>query len=232
MPTMYEIYAQYAPEYDALVTHEDYQGQLAQTLQRLYDVTNKDVAEFGVGTGRVTAMLVEQARHITCFDRSPHMLAYAQQKLQAYADKLAFVQRDNLELNQVECQVDCVIEGWSFGHTVLDHPETMDDVIDHLVAGCISLARPGGAVILIETMGTMVDAPAPPLAELAHFYARLRDQHGFAEHVIRTDYAFADAEEAAKIMGFFFGEAMGEHIRTTRQAIIKEYTGIWIKTIT
>lgn len=228
MPTMYEIYERHAPEYDALVTHEDYQGNLARTLHELYDFSGKDVAEFGVGTGRVTVLIADKARSVTCFDRSAHMTAFAQAKLNAYANKISFVTLNNLAIDSVTRQFDCVIEGWSFGHTVLDQAHDLDGIVDKLVHDCRALLRPGGAIIFMETMGTFVSEPAPPIEGLARFYARLTQHHGFAEHIIRTDYRFADVAQAAEIMGFFFGDEMGERVRQARQSIIEEYTGIWV----
>ena len=57
MPTMTEIYHNHSFEYDELVSHEDYLGNLPKTLHSIFDFNQKSVIELGVGTGRLTKMV-------------------------------------------------------------------------------------------------------------------------------------------------------------------------------
>ena len=94
---------------------------------------------------------------------------------------------------------------------------------------CERLVRPGGTILLIETMGTNVDEPCPPGELLSTFYRILEEDHDFRRTVISTDYRFRSVEEAARVMGFFFGHQMSEAVRQRGTTIVPEYSGIWTK---
>ena len=53
MPSFAQIYAQHADEYDALVSREDYEGNLMPALQAIRALQRLDIVEFGAGTGRL-----------------------------------------------------------------------------------------------------------------------------------------------------------------------------------
>lgn len=65
---------------------------------------------------------------------------------------------------------------------------------------------------------------------LPYFYEKL-EQYGFKKNIIETDYKFYDYKEASRIMGAFFGDNMKNNILSNKSNIIKEYTGIWNRTI-
>ena len=91
--------------------------------------------------------------------------------------------------------------------------------------------KPGGALILIETLGTGREDPSPPSAELAEYFAWLEAEHGLARVAIRTDYLFPDVETAAAITGFFFGDAFSERVRREGWRRVPECTGLWWKRV-
>ena len=231
MPTMYEIYERHAVEYDELVNHEDYQGNLRAALHELHNFTDSEVIEFGSGTGRVTKLFIDEVKSVRCFDRASHMHDIARQNLGAYADKITFSQLNNLEAHTVAPQADVVIEGWSFGHTVNDDAENYEATIDHLVSSCEGLVRPGRKVIIIETLGTNTEAPFAPNAGLQTFFDALETKRGYAKTIVPTDYKFSSVADGVRIMGFFFGDAMKEAVKQRGTTIIPEFTGIWSKTI-
>ncbi len=86
---------------------------------------------------------------------------------------------------------------------------------------------PGGTLMVIETLGTGTDVPAPPTAELAEYYAWLEGEWGMRRETVRTDYRFPDVTSAARITGFFFGAEFGELVRERRWTRIPECTGLW-----
>ena len=249
MPTMYEIYDQHAREYDELVTAEDYQGNLRTALMKLCDFSGRSVVELGTGTGRVTRAYIDEAAHALCLDRSDHMLQKAQKNLREYLPRITFVRAEHLEAEQVVIDAtsaaatgaaagapdatvpgaDILIEGWAFGHTVYDNPDNPEETIGKLVSLCERLVRPGGTILLIETMGTNVDEPCPPGELLSTFYRILEEDHDFQRTVISTDYRFRSVEEAARVMGFFFGPDMRESVERRGATIVPEYSGIWTK---
>lgn len=228
MPSMYEIYARHAPEYDELVRAEDAAGQLPALLSDLATWKDSFVYEAGAGTGRVTAFYSEACQAAFVTDRSTHMLAFAAKKLAPFRHKLTFRQGENLALPAAPWLADIFIEGWSFGHTLLDG-DNDSATTAALVAQAEAQVRGGGMVILIETLGTGVDQPAAPDEQLRAFTDRLETVHDFRRETIRTDYRFDSAEEAARVLGFFFGPEMGERVLAAGNKVIPEWTGVWWK---
>ncbi len=87
-------------------------------------------------------------------------------------------------------------------------------------------AKPGGTLIIMETMGTGVQQPAPPNPALAD-YAWLENEHGFTRQVIATDYDFGSVDRAAELCGFFFGAELAARVRANGSSRVPEFTGIW-----
>ena len=229
MPTMSEIYENFSVQYDELVTREDYEGNLNRFLHEKYDFYNKTIVEYGTGTGRVSALYLEKAAHALCLDRSDHMLLKAKDNLKEYKNKISYELCDNQALPLIKDTVDFVIEGWSFGHTVIDNFNQLEKTVNQLVSNCASILNDDGAMIFIETLGSNVNAPCAPTAELNAFYTELETAHGFKKTILKTDYKFQNYEEAYRVFSFFFGPAMAENIKANKLAIIPEYTGVWIR---
>ena len=221
---MFHIYQNYSDLYDELVNHEDYNNNLNKFLRDNIQWENKVVGEFGIGTGRVTRNYIDKAQKLYAYDNSEHMIDKAKVNLSKWADKIEYSILDNSKINSVEQSFDIIIEGWSFGHLVVQDDENRNQTIQTLISESTKRAK---EVIFIETLGTNVDAPNPPGEKLAQFYKALV-KAGFKEHVIETDYKFDNPEEAAKTMGAFFGDSMKNDIIQKQLNVIKEYTGIWI----
>jgi hypothetical protein len=92
-------------------------------------------------------------------------------------------------------------------------------------------AKPGGKVIILETLGTGATSPSPPAPELAEYYQWLEESQGFKRTEIRTDYLFPSLEEAVDGTNFFFGDALSEKILENNWQRLPEWTGIWSKTV-
>lgn len=228
MPTFEEIYARHAPKYDDLVSREDYQGNILPAIQRVIALDGIHVVEFGAGTGRLTRLLVPYVKVIHAFDRSPHMLTVAMQRLQQ-AHKINWTLRvaENKAIPLPSQSADLTIAGWSFGHVTEWHPTHWRDEINAAVSEMKRLLRPGGAAIIMETLGTASETPAPPNQNLAAYYALLENEHGFKREAIRTDYRFESLDEADKLVRFFFGEEMADHVCANNWVIVPEWTGVW-----
>ncbi len=229
MPTMYQIYDNHAKEYDELVAHEDYQGNLKTTLHELADFSNCEVIEFGSGTGRLTRLFAEKAKSVRCYDRSPHMMGAAKRRLAEFVDKVSYEVFDHWHADTLQEPADIVIEGWAFGHTAFDHHAELPRAVDQLVTSSRRLVRPGGTLLFIESLGTNTDEPAAPGEVLSEFYRLLEETHGFQRHVVPTPYRFDSLPEAERIMGFFFGQPMAETVRARGQLIVPEFSGIWLQ---
>ena len=224
---MYEIYQRHRAEYDDLVAAEDHEGHLSAFLNSQIDWQDKSVLEGGLGTGRVTELYLEKARRLFGFDREPHMLEAARHRLARFSGKMELRPADNLSLPLLPQKADLFIEGWSWGHSIVDGSAAVHDIAAGLFAEVQKNLIPGGLVILIETLGTNTRSPVPPYPRLAEFYQLLQSHYGLQQTELSTDYRFPSATAAATTLGFFFGEAMTSAIRTSPSSIIPEWTGVW-----
>jgi ubiquinone/menaquinone biosynthesis C-methylase UbiE len=231
MPTFEEIYARHAAEYDALVEREDYQGNLLPALRQAAPLDGIDVVEFGAGSGRLTRLLAPVVRHIHAFDASAHMLSAAEQHLTALGTaNWALDVADNKRLPVEDSSADVAIAGWSFGHSIGWFPDSWREEIGAAVDEMTRVLRSGGTAIILETMTTGSETPAPPTEGLATYYAWLERERGFQRAIIRTDYQFESLDEADRLTRFFFGDELAERVRRNNWVILPENTGIWWRT--
>ena len=93
------------------------------------------------------------------------------------------------------------------------------------MAGAISLER-GGAICIVETLGNFSDEPVRKNSLHAYF----SDVLGFSLEWCRTDYTFQSAEEARRLLTFFFGAKVADRVAASDDPLrLKECTGIWTK---
>ena len=227
MPSMYEIYRRHRAEYDRLVAAEDHARHLPEFLGSIVNWRGTTVLEGGIGTGRVTELFIEVARRVVGCDREAHMLEAARERLAPFADKLELRVADNLDLPLLPEKADVFIEGWSWGHAVVDGPGEVEEMARALFAQVRKNLVPGGFVVLIETLGTNALSPAALHSRLAEFYQLLQSRYGLQQAAISTDYRFPSAREAAETLGFFFGDAMAQAVADAGSATVPEWTGIW-----
>lgn len=226
------IYHEDAARYERLVAREDQHGNLFAALMDIYSFSGARIAELGAGTGRITRMLSVLAGHIYALDVAPAMLREAQRVLsESGMENWSLLLADNRAVPLSAQSVDLAIEGWSFGHALSWYGADWQVHIDAMLAEMQRVVQPGGAVILVETMGTGRRQPEPPTPELAQLYTYFQDEHGFDYRWIRTDYQFASVGEADELIRFFFGDAMADDLVAGQRIIISECTGLWYKTI-
>ena len=120
-----EIYRSQAEQYEALVSREDYQGNILHSIQSILPLEGIDVVELGAGTGRLTCLLAPLVKSIQAFDISEHMLDVASVKLAAsglhnWCTKVS----DHRQIPLPDGVADLVISGWSVCYIVVDNPET------------------------------------------------------------------------------------------------------------
>jgi len=223
-----KIYNEQADEYERLVAHEDYQENIFAALERIKPLTGLDVVELGAGTGRLTCMLAPVVRTIRAFDISAHMLEVAAAKLsESGLRNWRTGVAEHRDLPVDDQSADLAISGWSICYTAIDYEETWQRELSRALDEMKRMLRPGGVVIILETLGTGYSTPTPP--EIVQAYlAFLEEEAGFSTTWIRTDYLFESVEQAREVTGFFFGEEMVENIIIRiDQAILPECTGIW-----
>lgn len=225
-----EIYRHGAGDYDALVQCEDAAGNLWARLDELVDWQGAEVVELGAGTGRLTTSLAGRVATVHAFDRAPSMLELAQRQCEALGiENVAVAQAEHRSIPLADHSADVVIEGWAFGHFVDFEFDRWETALGEAIEECERLVRPGGVIVLIETLGTGVTEPTPPTAALATLYERLEQHYGFERHAVRTDYRFPNASRANDLVGGFFGAEMLERLTGPDHTELHEVTGIWIR---
>lgn len=228
MASYQDVYAHHADRYEALVAREDHLGNLPRTLEELAPGHGLDVVETGAGTGRVTRILAPRAHSIRAFDAAPAMIDEARRRA-AHLPHLRFDVAPHDALPVEPRSADLGIEGWAFGHAVGWNPSSWRDDVRRFVDTLATTLRPGGALVLIETMGTGVDTPFAGGHSLEPFHEFLTRELGFGHRVIRTDYAFDSVDQAIDILGFFFGERMVTRVRERGAAIVPEHTAVYVR---
>jgi ubiquinone/menaquinone biosynthesis C-methylase UbiE len=219
-----DIYAQEAERYHALVSREDHRGALLPALQRAADLDGARVLELGCGTGRLTRQLAPLAGELLALDGAAAMI----QRARAVPElaHVRFAQADHRALPVPDHWADVVVEGWAFGHLLSGPDDAGRAQVRAALAEVERVLRPGGVVVLIETLGTGRTTPQPPSDALAGLYAWLTAV-GFQHSWIRTDYEFADVEQAVALTGFFFGAELGARVSAEGSTRLPECTGLW-----
>jgi len=221
-----KIYAEHADQYELLVSREDYQRNILQALDKIRPLDGLDVVELGAGTGRLTCLLAPVVETIQAFDASQHMLDVAIAKLgQSGLQNWQVGVADHRNLPVAGQVADVAISGWSICYTVVGYEETWRDELGQALAEMKRVLRPGGTIIILETLGTGYETPHPPDKLVAYY--RFLEQEGFSSTWIRTDYRFESWAEAETLTRFFFGESMADKVISKEPVILPECTGVW-----
>lgn len=225
------FYAERAEDYEALVTAEDVNGQLLPALEGLCQLDGASVLEVGVGTGRVSELLLAAGASLVGCEPSGAMLEVARRRLARFpAERCVLHEAPVQEMEIGEQSFDLALAGWVLGHFVEWYaPDWRGEIgraLDRMEAALV----PGGVIAILETLGTGSTEPAPPSPGLAEYY-RWMEERGFERAVLRTDYAFQDVDSAAAVAGAFFGEEFAERVRRESWSRIPECTGLWSRRI-
>ena len=223
MPDHEKIYQKEADQYEYLVACEDYQGNLLPAIRQVFSLEGKDVVELGAGTGRLTCMLAPLVRSIRAYDVSQAMLDVAIRKLNDLGlTNWQAATADHRQLPAASQSADLAISGWSICYLVDWNRGGWVTQIEKALGEMRRVLRPGGTLIIIETLGTGFESPHPP-DHLVEYYQYLASQ-GFQSTWLRTDYRFPSEKEARRMAGFFFGSALAD---TVHGPTIPECTGLW-----
>jgi ubiquinone/menaquinone biosynthesis C-methylase UbiE len=225
-----KIYQSEGERYEALVTREDYQGNIPRVIDEIINVDGLDIVDMGAGTGRLTLILAPRAKSIRAFDASAEMLRVCRERL--IASGLAnwhLEVADHRHLPVEDNSVDLVVSGWSVSYLAVWNPEQPDRGLDEWLVEMHRVLRKAGMIVLFESLGTGNESPV----RLEHVEATYQwlDENGFENKWIRTDYRFESLEEAADLTGFFFGAEMAARVREERLIILPECTGVWWRKI-
>ncbi|HEU4726430.1 MAG TPA: methyltransferase domain-containing protein, partial [Kofleriaceae bacterium] len=151
-----EIYAGHAEEYDALVRAEDADGALIPALEAIHPLAGAAVLEVGVGTGRIARAIVRRVGRLVAVDRAPAMLAVARRHLSGLDEAAPWElhEADARALPVAAGWADVAIAGWVFGHFRSWMADDWQAQVAQALDEMRRALRPGGALIVIETLGT------------------------------------------------------------------------------
>lgn len=223
------VYSNKAAAYHALIAAEDTDGNLLPALRAAAPLASARVLDLGSGSGRIPLLLGGLDCTIVASDLHYAMLVEQQAQQAAAGDRWPLVQADGRATPFASGWAGVVTAGWAFGHLVGWYPDDWQQQAGRAVAEMQRLAKPGGTLIIMETLGTGVLEPAPPTPGLAAYYAWLEGEHGFVRTTVATDYDFGSVERAAELCSFFFGEEMAERVRANGWSRVPEFTGLWSK---
>lgn len=227
-----KIYRNRADAYDRLVAREDQHGNLFRALNDIRRLDGLGVVEFGAGTGRLTRMLAPQARFVHAFDIEFAMLRIATANMRETGmTNWSLALGDNQRMPVAENSADLAVEGWSFAHVRRWRPDQWQEGVDAMLSEMQRIVKPGGTLILIETMGTGTRRPEAPTIELAQLYEYWQSAHNLSYRWIRTDYQFASLNEADTLLREFFGDELTDQALARGKTIVPECTGVWWKHI-
>jgi ubiquinone/menaquinone biosynthesis C-methylase UbiE len=229
LPDLKRIYQSAAERYQALVGREDYEDNLLPAILAIDPLRDKDVIELGSGTGRVSCLIAPIVRTLVASDISYHMLAFGKQRLaELDLDNWHLSLESHRSLPFARDAADVIIAGWSFCYAALDAGEGWQPALEEALAEVERILRPGGKLILIESLGTGLESSKAP--DVLMDYLAYLDTHGFESNWVRTDYRFKDKAEADDLTTFFFGDLPMPMWETDAGVIVPECTGLWWKT--
>ncbi len=231
MPDQLTIYRQYADQYDELTSYEDYEHHLYPALAAIRSFDQADVVEWGAGAGRVSALVAPFARSIMAGDLHPHMLQVAAQKYRRFPElKWQVMAMDHRAAPLPDRVADIALAGWTLCYLARKFcGDTWQQHLLRAIKEMERVLRPHGTIVIIETLGTGETEPKPMSDWFAEYFAFLENDLDFQSTAIRTDLKFDSLDQAARTIGFFFGDEWDEKVRANNWVIVPECTGLWWK---
>ncbi|MEM9189095.1 MAG: class I SAM-dependent methyltransferase [Myxococcota bacterium] len=218
------MYRTQAEAYETLIAAEDCDGRLREEVERRVDVRGKRLLDVGAGTGRLARWFAEHAKTLTLVEREVAMLEVAKGHL---SEAATYHVADARELPVPTNAFDVAMAGWVFGHFRHWMPDGWEREVDQAIIEMRRAVVPGGALVVIETLGTGHETPRDHPA-LDEYFQRLESVHGFERTWARSDYRFETPEHAVVVLGKFFGETLVRQIQAQRWSTVPECTGLFV----
>ncbi|WP_037287892.1 class I SAM-dependent methyltransferase [Saccharibacillus sacchari] len=228
MSSHQQIYRNQTEAYEFMIGR---QPSMLPFINDIHSVKGLDVLDLGAGSGRISGVIAKDAKSLICTDASAEMLELLDRKLteQGIERNWKTIVADHRSLPIPDDSVDLVVSGWSICYLADSDDGEWANHLRQVMAEIRRVLRPGGNVLIFETMGTGKETPNPP-DFLASYYAALEKEYGFEHKWTRLDYDFDNVEQAKDCTGFFFGEELTRKIEERKWATVPECAGIWWKT--
>ena len=225
-----KIYQSEGDRYEAMVSREDYQGNIPRAIDEINRVDGLDVLDLGAGTGRLTLLLAPRVKSIRAFDASSEMLRVCRDRLiKSGLSNWQVDVADHRQLPFPDHSADLVVSGWSVSYLAVWNQENGQAELDKWLTEMKRVLREDGMIILFESLGTGNEEPVR-LEHVESTYQWL-DANDFENTWIRTDYKFESLDEAIELSRFFFSEELGDKVERNQWVILPECTGVWWSTI-
>jgi len=221
------IYTHHADIYHRMIEAEDVDGNLIPALEQVASINGKRVLDLGSGSGRLPLLLHPQVEQVIALDLHWGMLKEQQIQRDQRGGRWGLILGDLRELPFPENHFDIIMAGWAIGHFQGWYTADWPVQVDRAMNGMLRVVKPDGALIIIETLTTGSNVPAPPTERLAKYYNYLENKWGFVRQEITTDYQFRDLGEAVELARFFFGEALAQKVLKNDWVRLPEWTGVW-----
>ncbi|WP_239615640.1 class I SAM-dependent methyltransferase [Cohnella mopanensis] len=224
MPDHDSIYKQEALQYHELIAC---QPNLKEVIEGIRPNGGLDIVDMGAGTGRLTALLAPEAGTIVALDASEAMLHVTANRLrEAGLTNWTIQVADHRQLPLPDQSADLIVSGWSISYLTNTDVTDWANNLDKIISEIKRVLRPGGTVIIFETLGTGHESPSAP-DFLRPYYAKLVETYGFSHRWIRTDYSFDDVQQAERLARFFFGDELAARVVEQQLVRLPECAGVW-----
>jgi ubiquinone/menaquinone biosynthesis C-methylase UbiE len=184
------IYSNQATKYHELIAHEDVEGNLLSTIDRITSISGKKILDLGSGTGRIPLLFQSYNPQIVGVDLHLEMLKEQNKQRKKVKGSWDVFQADIRCIPLKNSYFDIVTAGWSISSIRIWEEEEWEAQIRKVLKEVQRTIKPGGVIIIIETMTTGSKTPTPPTDALREYYLWLENEWGFSAEVVKSDYQF------------------------------------------
>ncbi|MCC8434311.1 class I SAM-dependent methyltransferase [Brevibacillus sp. M2.1A] len=224
MPNHEQIYKTQAEQYNLMISR---QPSLLAVIEEITPIKGQDVIDLGAGSGRLTSVLAPHANSILALDASASMLEVNTQQLtQAGLSNWKTSVADHRNIPADDNSADVIVAGWTVCYLTSSEVPNNELNLEKIILEMKRVLRPGGTIVIMETMGTGYETPHPP-EFLTQYYSLLESKYVFSHKWIRLDYRFANLEEAERLARFFFGDELADKVVVEKLVTLPECAGIW-----
>jgi ubiquinone/menaquinone biosynthesis C-methylase UbiE len=224
MPDHTDLYNNEAEKYDLFISK---QSKLDHLVEEIRPFEGLDIVDLGSGTGRLATVLALKSKSIVALDSAGPMLQIAANKLSKagltnWTTKVADSRKFPIDQNSA----DLIVAGWTICYLASSNVPNNEQNLEKVIQEMKRVLRPGGTIIIFETMGTGHKTPNPP-DFLKQYYSLLEKVYGFSHKCVRTDYTFDSLGQAAELTRFFFGDELAEKVLDEKLVRLPECAGVW-----